>query len=128
MVAEQAEVSLRRHAGWRTQWVVALLPFALAAPAGASVPTVDECLEASDFIANAARARDYGMTRDAFLARMDEDFQMIHAFPPSLRWFAQDADDEAFLLGQARTVFESPDLPERHRASFLGACFERLTV
>ncbi len=119
---------MSRRARRRAQLVAAILPFALAAAADASVPTVGECLEASDFIANAARARDYGMSRDAFLARMDEDFQMIHAFPPSLRWFAQDSDDEAFLLAQARRVFESPDLPERHRASFLGACFERLTV
>ena len=128
MAAARAEVSMSRRAQWRGQLVAVVLALAPAATASASVPTVGECLEASDFIANAARARDYGMTRDAFLARMDEDFQMIHAFPPSLRWFAQDADDEAFLLAQARSVFESPDLPERHRASFLGACFERLTV
>ena len=107
---------------------VALLPLALAAGAWASVPTVGECLEASDFIANAALARDHGMSRDDFLARMDEDFQMIHAFPPSLRWFAQDADDEAFLLAQARSVFESPDVPDRHRAHFLDACLARLMV
>jgi hypothetical protein len=128
MATDQAEVSMRRRARSRTQLVAAVLALAFAAASGASVPTIGECLEASDFIANAARARDYGMTRDAFLARMDEDFQMIHAFPPSLRWFAQDADDEAFLLAQARSVFESPDLPERHRAMFLGACFARLTV
>jgi len=118
---------MSRWARWR-ELVAAVSALALAGAASASVPTVGDCLEASDFIANAARARDYGMTRDAFLARMDEDFQMIHAFPPSLRWFARDADDEAFLLDQARSVFESPDVPERHRASFLGACFERLTV
>ncbi len=119
---------MSRHARWRAQPAAAVLAFVLAAAAGASVPTLGDCLEASDFIANAARARDYGMSRDAFLARMDEDFQMIHAFPPSLRWFAQDADDEDFLRAQARSVFESPDLPERHRASFLVACFARLTV
>ena len=97
----------RRAQGWALLFA-AIVPFALWADADASVPTVGDCLEASDFIANAARARDYGMTRDAFLARMDEDFQMIHAFPPSLRWFAQDDDDEDFLLAQARRVFESP--------------------
>jgi hypothetical protein len=111
-----------------TRIAVALLPLAVAAGAFASVPTVGECLEASDFIANAALARDHGMSRDDFLARMDEDFQMIHAFPPSLRWFAQDTDDEAFLLAQARNVFETPDLPERHRARFLDACLARLMV
>jgi hypothetical protein len=119
---------MRRCAPGLALLLAAAMPFALGSDADASVPTVGECLEASDFIANAARARDYGMTRDAFLARMDEDFQMIHAFPPSLRWFAQDEDDEAFLLAQVRRVFESPDLPLRHRASFLEACFARQTV
>ena len=61
----------------------ALIVAALAAPlcASASVPTLSDCFEASDFIANAALSRDNGMTRDAFLNRLTGDFAAIRAFP-----------------------------------------------
>src|SRR5215213_4386283 len=74
----------------------------------ASVPSVEECLEGSDFIANAARARDNGVPRERFLERLDADFYAIRAFPPALRWFARDGDDEAFLRNAAVTVFAQP--------------------
>src|SRR5256885_16722377 len=60
---------------------------AIASVAGASVPTMADCLEASDFIANAALSRDNGMTRDAFIERLNGDFAAIRAFPSDLRWF-----------------------------------------
>ena len=112
----------------RYAWSIvhAMLAGALAGAAGASVPTVADCLEASEFIANAALSRDNGMTRDEFLSRMDQDFEAIKAFPPSLRWFVQDNDDERFLLDSAREVFDHPDRSERHRAHFLHDCFERM--
>jgi hypothetical protein len=101
---------------------------ATGAPAAASAISVEECFEGSDFIANAARARDNGISRHDFLARMEDDFELIHAYPPALRWFAKDEADEAFLLGAAREVFDVPDSPDGHRARFLSACFSRTTV
>lgn len=96
--------------------------------AGASAPSVAECFEGSDFIVNAALAREHGMSRDAFLARLEEDFMVIQAFPPELRWFAKDADDERLLLEAARDVFDAPAAPEDHRARFLAVCFARASL
>ena len=96
--------------------------------AAAGVPTLGECLEGSDFIANAARARDNGFARDAFLARMQADFIVIRAFPPALRWFARDDDDERFLLDAATRVFDRPRTPDGHRSEFLGECVARLAA
>ena len=92
----------------------------------ASHPTLTECLEGSDFIGNAALARDAGMTGERFIERMRSDFTTIHAFPQELRWFAHDADDEAFLTDSARVVFDQPAPPEAHRQAFLESCFERM--
>jgi hypothetical protein len=100
---------------------------ALCAPAGASVPTLSDCLEGADFIANAAQSRDNGMTRAAFMDRLAEDFVTIRAFPAELRWFVKDADDERFLETAAEHVFTVPAAPATHRTEFLRACFDRLT-
>jgi len=107
-----------------------MLVVALSAPAsvGASAPTLSDCLEASDFIANAALSRDNGMTRDAFIARLTGDFAAIRAFPADLRWFVRDEDDEHFLEGAAEHVFDVPSTPDDHRRQFLRACFERLSI
>jgi hypothetical protein len=101
---------------------------ASAVSAGASVPTVGECLEGADFIANAAIARDNGISRQAFVGRLEDDLTLIHAFPVELRWFAKDEDDERFLHASVEVVFDAPASPEDHRARFLRACFERLTL
>ncbi|HEY3180219.1 MAG TPA: hypothetical protein VGL25_15220 [Casimicrobiaceae bacterium] len=102
--------------------------FALPLCASASVPTLADCLEASDFIANAALSRDNGMTRDAFISRLTGDFAAIRAFPAELRWFVRDEDDERFLEDAAEHVFDVPSTPADHRREFLQACFERLTI
>lgn len=107
--------------------MVAVLMLA-ATGAAASVPTLDECFEGSDFIADAAWSRDHGLSREAFLAQLSGDFQAIHAFPPSLRWFAKDEDDEHFLFVAASGVFDVPVTADLHRAQFLNACFERLAA
>ena len=98
------------------------------AGAHASVPSMAECLEGSDFIANAALARDHGIARDAFVERLEADMMLIHAFPPELRWFVKDADDERFLRAAAMDVFDRPLSPERHRAAFFAACVTRATA
>ena len=97
----------------------------VATGAHASVPTMAECLEGSDFIANAALARDNGVPRDAFVERLEADMVLIHAFPPELRWFVKDADDERFLHRQVEAVFDAPVRPADHRNAFLRACFRR---
>ena len=99
-----------------------------AASANASNPTSGECAEGAEFIGNAARARENGMSKEAFVERMQADFQSIRAFPNELRWFVHDEADEAFLLGAARDVFDRPETPERHRTSFFRACIGRLMV
>lgn len=116
----------RLQAGLRLLALLALATVPLAAQAG--VPTVPDCLEGADFIANAARARDNGVRREAFLGRMADDFVVIRAFPPAFRWFVQDADDERFLLEAAARVYEQPRPPAQHHADFLAACLERLAA
>jgi hypothetical protein len=97
-----------------------------ASCSAASQLTLSECVEGSDFIGNAALARDAGMTEEKFIERMQQDFTLIHAYRQEMRWFAHDSDDEAFLLGAAREVFVRPDAPEEHRRAFLQACFVRM--
>jgi hypothetical protein len=94
--------------------------------AAAGRPSLAECFEGSDFIANAARSRDAGMSGEAFLGRMKQDFEAIRSFPSDLRWFVHDADDEAFLLSEAGEVFAHPDAVESHRQTFLHACVDRM--
>jgi hypothetical protein len=115
-----------------------LLPFrrtcvlaivALAGPCSAAlagVSTLDDCLEGADFIGNAARSRDNGMSREAFIGRLEDDLVVIRAFPPALRWFAKDASDERFLLAAATRVYDRPRAPPEHQADFLAACVERI--
>jgi hypothetical protein len=119
--------------------IVSLRPFAAAACAVAAlcVPggqawshdlTANECLEAGDFIRNAALARDFGITREEFIGRLEEDLVAIRAVPSDLRWFAQDEDDEALLRAAAEGVFDAPTTPAAHRDDFLRACFSRVQV
>jgi hypothetical protein len=84
--------------------------------------TRSECTEGSQFIMNAALARDNGLTRAAYLTQLRGDLISIRAFPPNLRWFAQDEDDEAFLLSAASEVFDDPQTPDAHRQAFLSRC------
>jgi hypothetical protein len=84
-----------------------------------------ECKEGSDFIKNAALSRENGMSRRQFIDRLLQDTEAIRAFPPSLRWFMQDEDDEHFLLHAADEVFDNPRPPEAHRREFFAVCLAR---
>jgi hypothetical protein len=84
-----------------------------------------ECIEGSDFIANAAGSRDNGMSREAFLDRLEGDFVAIRAYPVALRWFVKDAADERFLADAVRDVYDRPAPPDEHRVRFLAACLAR---
>ena len=106
--------------------VAALLGVGAAWSVHAHDLSIDECTEGGDFIRNAALSRDYGITREDFIGRMHGDLQAIRAFPPELRWFVQDDDDEGFLLAHAERVFDAPGVPASHENDFLQACFLRI--
>jgi hypothetical protein len=102
--------------------------FALLFAGGAALahkPTVKECLEAGDFINNAALSRDGGTTREFFLDRLQQDYVMLRAFRPELRWFVLDADDEEFLQTEVKLVFDAPVAGAQHRSDFLERCVLR---
>ena len=96
--------------------------FLAAAPCAAHVPSVQECREGSEFIYHAAQARDAGATRAFFIGKLKGDLMAIRAFPKSLRWFAQDGDDEKLLEGAAEAVFDAPRKAAAHRKAFLARC------
>ena len=102
--------------------VAALL---LSAGAAAGPHSASECREGGDFIRNAALSRDGGTTREFFVGRLEEDLLTIRAFPPALRWFVRDADDEKFLRAEVEAVFDAPRTSEEHRAAFLERCARR---
>ena len=86
--------------------------------------TLAECNEGGEFIRNAALARDNGVTRDYFVAKLVEDLIVIQSFPPQLRWFVQDASDEKLLSEAVFSVFDEPMTADKHQASFFGACMQ----
>ncbi|HTQ77368.1 MAG TPA: hypothetical protein VMI15_05050 [Burkholderiales bacterium] len=95
----------------------------LAASGAAAQPhSVVECREGGDFIRNAALARDNGVTREAFVGRLEQDLVAIRAFAPELRWFVHDPEDEQFLRAEVEAVFDSPLPAEEHRAGFIARC------
>jgi hypothetical protein len=95
-----------------------------AIPAFAHELTLAECREGGEFIRHAALARDNGITRAFFLGKLEEDLMLIRAFPPQLRWFAQDASDEKLLTEAVVQVFDAPVKPEQHEAVFIINCKE----
>jgi hypothetical protein len=102
-----------------------VLGAALLIASGAALahkPTAAECMEAGDFIRNAALSRDGGATRKFFLDRLQQDYVMIRAFRPELRWFVLDPDDEEFLQAEVLLVFDAPLAGEQHRTDFLERC------
>ena len=111
----------RRAAAWILAAAAALVP-----PAAQAAPSsLVECIEGAEFIANAAASRDNGMSREAFLDRLEHDFVAIRAFPPALRWFVRDGDDERFLRSAVEGVYDRPTTPDRHHAAFFAACVSR---
>ncbi len=97
---------------------------ALAENAALQPHPIEECLEAGEFIRNAAISRDNGITREFFMSRMAEDLIAIRSFPPQLRWFVRDELDEALLTGAAERVFDAPQLPRRHEIEFIDECMQ----
>jgi hypothetical protein len=102
-----------------------LLCAALALCSGAASshsPSINECTEGSDFIRNAALARDNGVSENSFMERLRQDIELIQAFPPALRWFVQDDDDAGFLIAAAGNVFQQPKTAATHQEDFFRSC------
>jgi hypothetical protein len=114
--------------GWRSvarMRPMLILVLLLPCLAAAEPHSAAECREGGDFIRNAALSRDHGTTREFFVGRLEEDLLTIRAFPPPLRWFVHDEDDEAFLRAEVAAVFDAPADSEQHRAGFLERCARR---
>lgn len=107
------------------------VPLALAlsltvlAPVSAHELSINECKEGADYIRNAAISRDSGITEKKFMDVFETDMVMIQRVPKSLRWFVQDAEDEAFLRTQLAHVFQRPQSPQQHAREFAEACMLR---
>ena len=106
----------------------ALLCFGLNSYSMAHALSPDECVEGGDFIRNAALSRDNGMDGTTFVTKMLADLVAIRSFPPAIRWFVQDQQDEDLLVKAAVAVFENPLDPETHRHGFLGSCVAMTTL
>lgn len=91
-------------------------------PVLAHRPSGRECTEASEFIRNAALARDNGTSRREFVERLEADLLVIRAFPAELRWFVQDDDDERFLRAAVARVFDTTLGPAALEAEFRERC------
>jgi hypothetical protein len=100
----------------------------LSSSAQAHQPTLNECLEGAEFIGNAALLRDSGRPegeREVFVGRAIAELEMIQQFPPELRWFAQDEEDEKFLLDEIVRVWDQPQDPQDHYRQFFDRCVQR---
>jgi hypothetical protein len=105
---------------------IACILFQCAGAAFAHKPTAQECREAGEFIRNAALSRDAGMKRDAFLDKLHGDLMAIRGHPPAMRWFAQDEEDEAFLIAAVEKVFDTPMKSTEHETEMLHRCLARV--
>ena len=89
-------------------------------------PSVQECREAGEFIRNAALSRDNGLNRETFMDQLKGDLMAIRSHPPAMRWFAQDPDDEAFLVEAVEKVFDAPLKSTEHESDTLRMCLVRI--
>lgn len=83
-----------------------------------------ECREASQFIGNAARARDNGVSRDKFVGRFEEDIMLLAGMRPETRWFVHGDNETRFLRAAILKVFDAPHPPTAHESAFLAACLD----
>ena len=90
--------------------------------------TLAECTEGGEFIRNAALARDNGISREFFVNKLAEDLIVIQSFPPHLRWFVQDTNDEMLLSEAVFKVFDEPMKAEQHQASFISTCMQSTEI
>lgn len=94
------------------------------AAAGDLEVDADECLEASQFIGNAALSRLNGMSRESFVGRLDDDLMLLSSMPPERRWFAHGDAEARFLRAAVLDVFDAPRAPRDHAQGFLTSCLK----
>ena len=103
------------------------LALAVFAPSAAALEVAaGDCREAAQFIGNAARARDNGIGKAAFVARFDEDVVILDSIPAAQRWFVHGPAEAEFLRAAIVEVFDAPRAPIRHSADFLAACLQHV--
>jgi hypothetical protein len=115
---------MKRRLRW--MWVAVLA--ATSSAAAAHPLSNQECIEGSDFIKNAALSRENGLDGTRFISTTLADFEAIKSFPPELRWFVQDEQDEDYLLAAVQEVFAHPRDPADHQRSFLDQCLKRAAL
>ena len=94
---ERARSPMKRCFAW-PRWSRHCRGMHCCLAASASALTMAECFEGSDFIANAARRARTAWRGPHFLGRLQEDIELIQAYPPQLRWFAKDRARRALPL------------------------------
>lgn len=94
----------------------------VAGQAGALQVNADECREGSEFIRNAALARGNGMTKEAFVARFDDDVVLLSSMPRQVRWFVYGDEEVALLRNAVLDVFDVPRSAAEHASHFLDRC------
>jgi hypothetical protein len=56
---------------------------------------------------------------------LEEDLVLIQAYPPHLRWFAQDDEDAQILRVWVARTFDATTEPLRLQSMFLASCLEQ---
>ena len=113
----------------RIRSLVWLLCAALTVSAGATTPTTrKECLEARDFIENAARSRDNGYSREFMLRRFEDDVIILSGMDPEKRWFIRSPAATRFLREALTEVFAKKKKPQDHGSAFLESCVVNLLM
>lgn len=109
-------------------WLLCLA-LGLTASAGATTPTTrKECLEARDFIENAAQSRDNGYSREFLLRRFEDDVIVLSGMHPEKRWFIRSPDATRFLREALTEVFAKKKKPKDHGTVFLDSCVANLLM
>jgi hypothetical protein len=128
-MARRTAAHARSNATLQRRWIAAMLALPLLAalafaarPAHALTVEVSECREGADFIRNAAFARENGMSKESFVARLDADLQFLLAVPEELRWFAHGESEAEFLREAVERVYDAPVAPMEHGVQFAKAC------
>lgn len=120
---------INHRSAWSWKKSLALLALMLIpAVSMAHQPSRQECREGGDFIKNAALARDRGMPEESFISRIQEDIEVIKAFPPPMRWFVQDDEAAEFLIAAATEVFRKPKEASKHQADFIRSCLRKVVA
>lgn len=92
-----------------------------------------ECTEAAEMIGHFADARDAhsldeskGVGKEEALSQYDAGWEVVKTFPPELRWFLEDDDDNNLLRAGVEKVFDHPELtPEMLNTEFKAGCIQR---